>query len=290
MTDMHNNKITICKEIYYEILHTSSTLAAHNFSLITSKDILKKLYNVSGYQLESIRECNLLPDFKPSKKHYKNKYYNFPSSNLNSRRFTDLINSPYINNYVIMDTIQGPSLNSKAILTFYWKNTNLTYLILIQENSPECVIYALDYIERTIGSAMFIQMFPAILTDMGQEFSDPNNMELSCIDKHISRTKIFYTNGNNAAKGAAENNHKYIRKVIPFGCNIEPYSQTDIELLMSHINSMPRKSLGFLTPFEASAMSFPTNFLTELHIECVDILDVNLTPWLLLNSLINYYF
>ena len=47
-----------------------------------------------------------------------------------------------------------------------------------------------------------------------------------------------------------EKNHEYIRYVIPRGRSLNPYTQEDMTLLMNHINSTRRVSLGNKAPYE----------------------------------------
>ena len=47
-----------------------------------------------------------------------------------------------------------------------------------------------------------------------------------------------------------EKNHEYIRYVLPKGKSMDLYDQEDITLLMNHINSTKRKSLGGKAPYE----------------------------------------
>ena len=45
-------------------------------------------------------------------------------------------------------------------------------------------------------------------------------------------------------------NHEYIRKFVPQGKSFDGFTQKDINLMMSHINSVKRDSLGGKSPFE----------------------------------------
>ena len=46
-----------------------------------------------------------------------------------------------------------------------------------------------------------------------------------------------------------EKNHEYIRYIIPKGRSMYKYTQEDINLMASHINSTARDSLNGATPF-----------------------------------------
>ena len=47
-----------------------------------------------------------------------------------------------------------------------------------------------------------------------------------------------------------EKNHEYIRYIIPKGRSMYKYTQDDINLMTSHINSTARDSLNGATPFD----------------------------------------
>ncbi len=55
-------------------------------------------------------------------------------------------------------------------------------------------------------------------------------------------------------KGRLEKNHEYIRYVIPKGRSMYRYTQDDINLMTSHINSTARDSLNCATPFDLAAL------------------------------------
>lgn len=51
-------------------------------------------------------------------------------------------------------------------------------------------------------------------------------------------------------KGGVENCVKMIRRYIPKGCDVNDYSDDDIERIVALLNNKPRKSLGYKTPYE----------------------------------------
>jgi transposase, IS30 family len=51
-------------------------------------------------------------------------------------------------------------------------------------------------------------------------------------------------------KGGVENCVKMIRRYIPKGCDVNDYSDNDIESIVTLLNNKPRKSLGYKTPYE----------------------------------------
>ena len=65
------------------------------------------------------------------------------------------------------------------------------------------------------------------------------------------RTYVFYCDPYvSNQKARLEKNHEYIRYVIPKGRSMHKYTQEDINLMASHINSTARDSLNGATPFD----------------------------------------
>jgi IS30 family transposase len=97
-----------------------------------------------------------------------------------------------------------------------------------------------------------------------------------------ARTKLFYTDpGAPYQKGACENNHSLIRRVIPKGTSFKPHSQQDFQLLMNHINSYPRKKLNDRSPIDVFSFLHPDLSLEMLGINPICRDDVILNPSLL---------
>lgn len=105
----------------------------------------------------------------------------------------------------------------------------------------------------TVRIRTFKKYFPIILTDNGPEFKDPWDIEKN--ESGTSRTRVFYCDPYiSNQKGRLEKNHEYIRYVIPKGRSMQNYTQDDINLLASHINSTARDSLNGATPFDLAAL------------------------------------
>src|SRR3989338_6924423 len=57
---------------------------------------------------------------------------------------------------------------------------------------------------------------------------------------------------NSGQKGSIENGNKMIRRYFPKGTDFQTVSQEDINLVVSIINSKPRKILGYRTALEVA--------------------------------------
>lgn len=82
-------------------------------------------------------------------------------------------------------------------------------------------------------------------------------------------------------KGAIEKNHEYIRYILPKGSSFDNLTQDDCNLLMSHINSVPRKSLRNNTPYLESLHFIDEELLNKLGVFLILPDEVSLSPELL---------
>ena len=65
------------------------------------------------------------------------------------------------------------------------------------------------------------------------------------------RTRMFYCDPQAFyQKGSAERNHEFIRMFIPKRKSLDNFTQSDISLMMDHINSYTRESLGNKSPYD----------------------------------------
>ena len=184
---------------------------------------------------------------------------------------------------VQMDCVEGKKTDLVVLLTFYWKDTHFQLALILDRHDPDHVVAALDKLETILGYELFQQMLPLILTDNGQEFTDIEGMERSCIIPGRKRTMIFFCDPNRSdQKGGCERNHREMRKIIPKGrTSLEPFNQGDINLMMDHVNSYPRESLYGKTPYEMASNLYPEDFFLLLGVEKIDLADLNMTPSLL---------
>lgn len=72
-----------------------------------------------------------------------------------------------------------------------------------------------------------------------------------------------------------------LRMILPKGTSFEFLTQWDVDLIVSHINSTPRKSLNGKTPYDAALESFGEDTLKALQLKRISPDVVNLTPKLI---------
>ena len=150
---------------------------------------------------------------------------------------------------VEMDTVKGVLQRGKRLLTMIFRKNSVMLLFLMPDGTAASVKRVFDYLERGLGLECFKRLFPIFLTDNGSEFMKVNELELT--EDYEYRTKVFYCDPMASwQKAHIEKNHEYIRYVTPKGKSFNPYTQEDITLLMNHINSTRRLSLGGKAPYE----------------------------------------
>ena len=122
-----------------------------------------------------------------------------------------------------------------------------------------------------------------LLTDNGKEFINVEKiMEVS------SKINVFYCHPYSSyEKGSIENNHEFIRRVIPKGISLKPYTQKELNLLCSHINSLYRESLNGKCPFNLIEKFIPIEKINELGLSKINPLEIQLIPELLGEKNIN---
>lgn len=118
------------------------------------------------------------------------------------------------------------------------------------------------------------------ITDRGSEFGDPETLETGAAG--IRRTSIYYCDPmRSGQKGGVENAHTMLRMVLPKGTSFAYLTQWDVNLIVNHINSTPRKSLDGKTPYDAALESFGEATLKAFQLKRISPDEVHLTPKLI---------
>lgn len=202
--------------------------------------------------------------------------------NYEGRRYKDYLefieNNPTIPT-TQMDTVynhqEGP-----YIQTFIFQNTGLMIGFLHTEKTSKSMASSLDILQEKLEND-YSKLFSLLLTDRGSEFEKYELFEVN-IDTGEIRGNIFYCDPQTPSqKPNVENNHNYVRDIIPNGKSLKHLTQEDIELMFSHINSTPRKSLNGKTPYETFEFLYGDNILKKLNVQKIEKDTVTLQPYLL---------
>ena len=155
---------------------------------------------------------------------------------------------------VEMDSVIG-RIGGKVLLTLIFPSSELMLAFLRERNTAQSVIERISFLYEHLGSKNFHYLFPVLLTDNGSEFSDPIAIEQA--PDRTERTRIFYCDAMASyQKPHVERNHEFIRRILPKGSSFDDLTQEDINLLLSHINSYARASLGDKSPFQVFAYQY----------------------------------
>lgn len=147
-----------------------------------------------------------------------------------------------------MDTLynnhSGPYLQ-----TFQFTDCKVMIGKLYQEKTNENMVATIDEYEEILSNEVFKKLFGLLLTDRGSEFQNSQLFEQNKKGKH--RLNIFYCDPMcSHQKPHVENNHNYVRDILPNGYPMEHLTQDDIDLMFTHINNTPRRSLHGKTPLQ----------------------------------------
>ena len=162
--------------------------------------------------------------------------------------FTSYMNEHPDTPVVELDTVEGKK-GGKCLLTIHFVKAEMMLAFLRERNDSASVIDVFNSLYKTLSGELFRKLFVVCLADNGSEFSNPSAIELD--ENGCPRTKVFYCDASAPyQKGSAERNHIFIRFFIPKGKDMSPYTQEDISLMMDHINSYGRPSLGDKCPHD----------------------------------------
>ncbi len=238
----------------------------------------KEIYNLIDQGILRIRNIDLPRKVRYKNRKNKNTAYKVDKECLEGRRYSNYLEfikeNPDIP-VVQMDTVEGKK-GGKVLLTIHFVSCSFMLAFLRDDNDSQSVIDIFNDIQYKIGLEKFKELFPVILTDNGPEFSNPKKIEYD--NDGNSRTKIFYCEpGRPDQKGSCEVNHEMIRKIIEKGEPFDEYSQEDISLMMSHINSYSRKKLNDKTPIELFNFLYGSNISEQFDIVKIESNDVTMS-------------
>ena len=180
-----------------------------------------------------------------------------------------------------MDTVyndpEGP-----YIQTFIFENAPVMIGFLHKEKTCVSMASTLDILQERLGDD-YRKLFSLLLTDRGSEFEKHDLFEINYETGEI-RSDIFYCDPQMPSqKPHVENNHNYLRNIIPNGIKLDKLTQDKLDMIFSHINSTPRESLNGKTPYEAFAFFYGEELLEKLHVKRIEKDEVTLMPYLLKN-------
>jgi transposase, IS30 family len=180
---------------------------------------------------------------------------------------------------VEMDSVIG-RIGGKVLLTIMFKSCDLMVAFIRERNTSQSVIDVFNSMYESLGADRFKALFPVILTDNGSEFSNPKALEHDAQGNR--RTRLYYCDPYASfQKPNVELNHEFIRKILPKGRSFDDLAQSDISLMMSHINSYSREKLNDKSPFDMFGFIYGYDVLEKLGIRRIPANEILLKPSLL---------
>ena len=139
------------------------------------------------------------------------------------------------------DTIIGEKRKS-AVITLVEKRSK--YIVLLtgsrkSEDVKEAVLKWMFPLKRTAVNT--------ITFDRGKEFSKWREIEK---ESHMGVGVFFSDPGSPGQRGLNENSNGLVRKELPKSTDLSQYTQHELNEIAKKYNSIPRKSLGYLTAEE----------------------------------------
>jgi IS30 family transposase len=180
---------------------------------------------------------------------------------------------------VQMDTVEGRK-GGKVLLTMCFVTSSFMLAYLRDTNTSKSVTDIFQMLWAELGMKYFTEIFPVILTDNGSEFSNPIAIEFD--EANSRRTHLFYCNPSSPfEKGIIENNHEFIRRILPKGTSFDSLTQDDIQRMLNHVNSYRRNKLNDKSPHEMFMFLHGDEVLRKLGAELISPQDILLKPELL---------
>ena len=205
------------------------------------------------------------------------------AKNYEGRSYTDYLEYKIQNPNIVtteMDTVYN-NQNGPYIQTFIFENTSFMIGILHSQKTSDSMSKALNVIQDKLSDKEYKDLFSTLLTDRGSEFEKSQQFEVN-IETGEIRGKIFYCDPmQSSQKPHVENNHNFIREILPNGQDWSHLTQEKLDLMFSHINSIPRENLGGKTPYEIFSFIYGEKLANKFNIQKIAKDEVTTTPRLL---------
>ena len=184
-----------------------------------------------------------------------------------------------------MDTVYNDVTNGPFIQTFKFVGGGLLFGLIHDNKTAEEMKAGVDQLETILGASLFRKYVHVLVTDRGTEFTAADGMETDA--DGLRRTRVFFCDPmQSGQKGSLENNHIELRYVLPKGYDLKQLGLADqdaLNLVLSHINSLPIEKFGGKSPFDVVEFMYPDLYekLIAFGLRKIPVDEINLTPALL---------
>ena len=161
-----------------------------------------------------------------------------------------------------LDSVLGLAADESALLSVFPRYLHLQLFIKYSPKGDSAACGArLAELRDVCGRDLAHAMFPLGLADNGSEFADEDYIAVRLFGEgagSCGAVLLYYCDpASPGQKGGCEKNHTELRQVLPKGrVSIDELDSDDLALIMSHVNSNPRKALGGLSPIAMARRMF----------------------------------
>ena len=287
---MHYSELelnTLNNDFYNLVIQTKSIY--HSLRVINSMGFnfkIKTIYRQIKQDLLKLKNTDL-PRANSKKKEKEKEKEKTYKRDINGHTYEDY--NEYKDKHPLaiewqMDCVQGiQGKEEPVLLTLQIVSIKFLFIFIINRQAADDVLNKLKEFKEYFNTRKFNKLLEILLTDNGHEF-----IKLDELMKLLNKTNIFYCHPySSCEKGSIENNHELIRRVIPQGVSLSCYTQEEINLLCSNINSLFRGELGGKCPFDLVNEYISSDILNKLGLKKIEPKDVTLIPELLGDKNVN---
>ena len=163
---------------------------------------------------------------------------------------------------VQMDTVYNDISNGPFIQTFKFVRFPFFFALYHQTKTAADMVSGVNTLESILGHDLFNEHVEILLTDRGVEFCAADDLEYR--SDGTRRTRVFYCDPmQSGQKGTLENNHIELRYILPKESDLFALgltSQKPLDLICSHLNSVPKQSQHGKSHFDCLAFFAPELF------------------------------
>ena len=184
-----------------------------------------------------------------------------------------------------MDTVYNDETNGPFLQTFKFVRAGIILALYRNKKTAVSMKEGVDILESILGAELFRKYVHVLLTDRGTEFSAAEAMETS--SDGTRRTRVFYCDPmQSGQKGTLENKHIELRYILPKGTDLRGLGltcQSNLNLVLSHVNSSPCEVLGNKSPLELAEFMYQDLYekLLAFGIHQIEKDQIILKPYLL---------
>ena len=154
-----------------------------------------------------------------------------------------------------LDCVIGRTADAQAAMTLYNLPSHVQLVLLLSAHDCENVKKELSNVRSAMPARMYERWMRAVLTDNGAEFSDEDGIGAILGERAQGGelgVHLYYCDPRQSQqKAGCEKNHSEIRQILVKGMfSFDDLDRADMAVVMSHVNSAPRASLGGKTPIQ----------------------------------------